>query len=81
MLYDRYDSYDDKDEDEQDEVEEETKKKSNYLGIMFNCCNTYGRIYKNRQGTAYVGRCPRCLRSVKVNIGEGGTNRRFFNAY
>lgn len=60
--------------------EEKNEKKSNFLGIMFNCCNAYGRIYKNKEGTAYVGRCPRCMRNLKVPIGEGGTNQRFFNA-
>lgn len=56
-------------------------KKNNYLGIMFNCCQVYCRIYKNKEGTAYVGRCPKCMRTVKVLIGEGGTNQRIFNAY
>lgn len=63
-----------------DEENEKKEKKSNFLGIMFNCCNTYGRIYKNKEGTAYVGRCPRCMRNLKVQIGEGGTSQRFFNA-
>lgn len=58
----------------------EDDKRSNYLGIMFDCCNVYGRIYKNKEGTAYVGRCPRCMRSVRVPVGKGGTNRRFFRA-
>jgi len=60
--------------------EKEEKKQSNYLGIMFNCCNIYGRIYKNKDKTAYVGHCPKCMRSLRVKIGEGGTNTRFFNA-
>ena len=51
-----------------------------FLGIWFECCHVYGRLYKNKQGTHYTGRCPKCLRSVQVRIGgEGeGTNRRFF---
>jgi len=61
-------------------TEENEKKKSNYLGIMFNCCNSYGRIYKNKAGTHYVGHCPKCMRPIKIKIGEGGTNTRFFNA-
>lgn len=58
---------------------ERTPKK--FLGIMFKCCGVYGRIYENNDKTAYVGRCPRCMRTVKVKIGEGGTNTRFFEAY
>ncbi len=54
--------------------------KSNYLGIMFNCCKVYGRIYKNKDGTAYVGHCPKCMRTIKIPVGQGGTNARFFNA-
>lgn len=56
------------------------EKKSNYLGINFTCCSVYSRIYKNKEGTAYVGRCPRCMRSIKIAVGEGGTSARFFNA-
>lgn len=49
-----------------------------FLGIMFDCCGVYGRIYKNKEGTAYTGRCPKCMRPVNVKIGEGGTGQRFF---
>lgn len=55
--------------------------KKNYLGINFRCCGVYARIYKNKEGTAYVGRCPKCLRQIRVAIGEGGTNKRFFDAF
>ena len=57
----------------------ENKDKS-FLGILFECCNVYGRIYKNKDNTYYEGRCPRCMRHIKVKIGEGGTNQRFFKA-
>ncbi len=58
----------------------EKKEKKAYLGIMFNCCNVYTRIYKNKTGDAYVGRCPKCSRGVRVEIGQGGTNQRIFYA-
>lgn len=64
-----------------DENDEKEEKNSNYLGIMFNCCNVYARIYKNKDGSAYTGRCPKCMKTVKISIGSGGTNQRFFRAY
>ena len=56
------------------------KEQKKFIGIYFECCNVYSRIYKNKEGTHYTGRCPRCMRAVKVGIGEGGTNARFFRA-
>ena len=56
----------------------ENKNKINFLGVIFQCCNVYGRLYKNKAGTHYVGKCPRGLKSVEVKIGENGTTERFF---
>ncbi len=58
----------------------EENNRRNFLGILFECCNVYGRIYKNKEQTHYVGFCPKCMRQVRVKIGEGGTSQRFFKA-
>ncbi len=51
-----------------------------HLGIHFRCCNVYGYIYKNRDNSAYTGRCPRCGKPLKVKISNdgSGTNQRIF---
>ena len=51
-----------------------------WLGIHFDCCNVYTRVYRNREGTAYRGRCPRCMRSLTLRVGSSGTDARFFVA-
>jgi len=51
-----------------------------FVGIHFACCDVYARIYINRDASAYLGHCPRCARRVRLAIGPGGTDRRFFTA-
>ena len=51
-----------------------------FLMIWFRCCHAYGRLTRNRAGTHYDGRCPRCASPVSVKIGRGGTDRRMFEA-
>jgi hypothetical protein len=63
----------------QDNSENSTKKK--FLGLKFTCCGVYSRVYVNRDGTAYEGRCPKCLKPVKLKIGESGTDSRFFEVF
>lgn len=51
-----------------------------WLAVQWKCCSVYSRIYRNKDGTLYEGRCPRCARSVSARVGPGGTSRRFFEA-
>jgi hypothetical protein len=56
-------------------------KKRPYLSVHFACCSVYQRVYRNAAGDAYEGRCPKCCRTVRFEVGPGGTSRRSFVAY
>ena len=43
-------------------------EKRKFLGIYFDCCHVYGRVYKNKEGTAYEGWCPKCRRIVHGKV-------------
>ncbi|MDH4120200.1 MAG: hypothetical protein OEV94_00635 [Deltaproteobacteria bacterium] len=49
-----------------------------YLSLFFECCRVYQRVYQDRAGTHYLGRCPRCLGSIRFAISPDGTARRAF---
>lgn len=57
------------------------RKSRRFLGVKFACCDIYTRIYVNRAETAYEGCCPKCGKRVSVQIGSGGTDKRFFTAH
>ncbi len=61
--------------------EDTARKPRPYLGVKFDCCGIYSRIYQNKAGTHYVGNCPKCAKQIRIRIGYGGSSNRFFTAY
>ncbi len=52
-----------------------------YIGISFECCNIYVRVYRKPEDMHYRARCPRCLREARLRVGPGGTSARMFRAF
>ncbi len=52
-----------------------------FIGIHFECCNVYARIYRRPDQTEYRGRCPNCLRPVRVQVSPDGTSTRILRAH
>jgi len=52
--------------------------KRQFVGIIFDCCNVYQRIYMNKSKTSYVGYCPRCCKKVEFKISPYGSKDRFY---
>ena len=51
-----------------------------FVGVRFDCCRTYARVYLNQDETAYAGKCPKCGGRVVFRVGPDGTDERFFIA-
>ena len=49
-----------------------------FIGIKWECCNAYTRVHRNVSGSFYQARCPRCGKSVKIQVQAGGSDARFF---
>ena len=59
---------------------QDKERQKKFLGVLFECCNVYQRIYLNKDGNAYEGRCPGCAGEIRVLISPEGTDQRFFRA-
>ena len=51
-----------------------------WISVFWKCCGAYSRVYRNPEGTMYVGHCPKCMKRVQAKVGKGGTSKRFFEA-
>lgn len=66
----------------QDDENQKNPEGRKFIGVKFDCCGAYARVYHNAQHNAYMGRCPRCLKAIKVQVdpSRATTSNRFFKA-
>ena len=49
-----------------------------FVSLFWECCQVYTRVYRDKGGTFYEGRCPKCLRTARLVVGAEGTSSRAF---
>lgn len=57
-----------------------TESRRCWIGIHFECCGVYTRVYRDPAAPEYEGRCPRCGCRVTLRVGPDGVNSRIFRA-
>ena len=51
-----------------------------WVGVHFECCGAYTRIYREADIPQYEGRCPRCGRPITISVGPQGISARVLRA-
>ncbi len=51
-----------------------------WIGIHFECCGVYTRVYRHPDSRRYLARCPSCGRSITIRVAPDGMQGRFFRA-
>lgn len=51
-----------------------------WIGIHFECCGVYTRVYRQPADARYEGRCPKCGVRVNLRVGPDGIASRTFVA-
>jgi hypothetical protein len=46
--------------------------------VTFACSGAYVRVYRAHDATHYLARCPKCAKTMRFIVGEGGTSQRAF---
>lgn len=51
-----------------------------WIGIHFECCCVYTRLYRSANADRYEGRCPKCRTPVTVRVSPEGVSTSFIRA-
>ena len=49
-----------------------------WIGVQFECCALYARVYRRTDTHFYVVKCPKCGRKTTVRVDPGGVTSRLF---
>jgi len=53
-------------------------RENKFIGILFECCNIYRRIYMNKEKNAYEGKCPNAMERLRWRLDQAERRHVFF---
>ncbi|MCB9852885.1 MAG: hypothetical protein H6819_07295 [Phycisphaerales bacterium] len=51
-----------------------------WVGVYYECCAAYSRVYRRADEMCYRGRCPECGAAVSIQVGPKGIRARMLIA-
>ena len=51
-----------------------------WVGVYYECCAAYARVYRRPDDLRYHGRCPECGAAVSIRVGPNGIAARMLIA-
>lgn len=48
------------------------------IQVWFECAGLYQRVFRAVAGDCYLARCAKCGKTMRFDVGSGGTNQRTF---
>lgn len=61
------------------EMDNARSKGRPFLGITFECCRVYCRVYLTADKKAFAGSCPKCGAPIRIRTAPGGSTSRFWS--
>jgi PHP family Zn ribbon phosphoesterase len=62
----------------EDKKMNEGPDKRPYLGVQFECCSVYTRVYRKPEILFYEARCPKCGRTARIDVDrKAGVDAKF----
>ncbi|MFQ5429175.1 MAG: hypothetical protein ACE5E1_02595 [Phycisphaerae bacterium] len=59
---------------------ERTPCRRPWVGVHFECCGVYSRIYRRPEARQYEGRCPQCGLPIRIRVGPNGIRAKVLRA-
>ena len=56
------------------------RKKRDFIGVQFDCCKTYTRVYLKDGGRSQIAHCPKCGKPFTIRFSPSGTDDVFWIA-